>query len=210
MLRSPGVLWNIATDGNQQTAHAIVEPSKGDVVLELRCGTEEIGPSEVPELERRATSEAYWSDWAKTLELPKLKPDLMKRSALTLRGLVHADSGSIHGRRHNIPCRRRSAEVRNWDYRYCWLRDAALTATALVSVGSTDEAENYLDWVHRVLETLPGPERLHPLYNALRDLATARGRHRFTSRIRRFPGRSASETPRISRFNWTCSARSSN
>lgn len=33
-----------------------------------------------------------------------------------------------------------------------------------MSVGSTDEAENYLDWVHRVLETLPGPERLHPLY----------------------------------------------
>lgn len=110
MLRSPpGVLWNIATDGNQQTAHAIVEPSKGDVVLELRCGTEEIGPSDVPELERRATSEAYWSDWAKTLELPKLKPDLMKRSALTLRGLVHADSGSIMLPRRR-PCRKRSAE----------------------------------------------------------------------------------------------------
>ncbi|ANQ71891.1 MULTISPECIES: trehalose-phosphatase [Rhodococcus] len=163
VLRSPGVLWNIATDGNQQTAHAIVEPSKGDVVLELRCGTEEIGPSDVPELERRATSEAYWSDWAKTLELPKLKPDLMKRSALTLRGLVHADSGSIMAAATtSLP--EEIGGVRNWDYRYCWLRDAALTATALVSVGSTDEAENYLDWVHRVLETLPGPERLHPLY----------------------------------------------
>lgn len=207
MLRSPGVLWNIATDGNQQTAHAIVEPSKGDVVLELRCGTEELGPSEVPELERRATSEAYWSDWAKTLELPKLKPDLMKRSALTLRGLVHADSGSIMAAATtSLP--EEIGGVRNWDYRYCWLRDAALTATALVSVGSTDEAENYLDWVHRVLETLPGPERLHPLYTlygtSLPPEAVIDSLPGYV-----YPGRSASETPRISRFNWTCSARSS-
>ncbi|OYD67939.1 trehalose-phosphatase [Rhodococcus sp. OK302] len=163
VLRSPGVQWNIATDGNQQTAHAIVEPSKGDVILELRCGTDDIGPSEVLEMDRRATSESYWSDWAKTLDLPKLKPDLMKRSALTLRGLVHADSGSIMAAATtSLP--EEIGGVRNWDYRYCWLRDAALTATALVSVGSTAEAENYLDWVHRVLETLPGPERLHPLY----------------------------------------------
>ena len=54
--------------------------------------------------------------------------------------------------------------VRNWDYRYCWLRDAALTASALVNVGSTVEAENYLSWIHGVLQSVPGPERLHPLY----------------------------------------------
>lgn len=39
-----------------------------------------------------------------------------------------------------------------------------MTASALVSVGSLGEAEAFLDWVHGVLETLPGPERLHPLY----------------------------------------------
>src|SRR5699024_11531582 len=54
--------------------------------------------------------------------------------------------------------------VRNWDYRYCWLRDAALTAAALVAVGSLAEATAYLDWLHRVLDQLPGPERLNPLY----------------------------------------------
>ena len=54
--------------------------------------------------------------------------------------------------------------VRNWDYRYCWIRDAALTASALVSLGSTDEAEGYLNWLHGVIETMHGPERLHPLY----------------------------------------------
>ena len=163
VLRSPGVQWNVTSDGNQQTAHAVVDPSGGDVVLELRCGTEELGPSETPEEERRALAESYWSDWAKSLTLPTLKPDLMKRSALTLRGLVHVDSGAIMAAATtSLP--EEIGGVRNWDYRYCWLRDAALTASALVSLGSLSEAEGYLDWVHDVLETLPGPERLHPLY----------------------------------------------
>ncbi|NLG55548.1 MAG: trehalose-phosphatase [Rhodococcus sp.] len=163
VLRSPGVQWNITTDGNQQTAHATVEPAQGDIVLELRCGTDDLNPSQVPEAERRSAAEDYWSQWASGLELPALKPDLMKRSALTLKGLVHADSGSIMAAATtSLP--EEIGGVRNWDYRYCWLRDAALTASALVSLGSLGEAEDYLDWVHEVLETLPGPERLHPLY----------------------------------------------
>ncbi|QNG17410.1 trehalose-phosphatase [Rhodococcus triatomae] len=163
VLRSPGVKWNITTDGTQQTAHATVEPAYGDIVLELRCGTEDLGPSTVPEEERRAAAESYWSEWVSGLDLPALKPDLMKRSALTLKGLVHADSGSIMAAATtSLP--EEIGGVRNWDYRYCWLRDAALTASALVSLGSLGEAEHYLDWVHDVLETLPGPERLHPLY----------------------------------------------
>lgn len=163
VLRSPGVQWNIVSDGNQQTAHAVVDPSNGPVILELRCGTDDLGPSATPETDRRAQSESYWSDWAKQLTLPALKPDLMKRSALTLRGLVHVDSGSIlASATTSLP--EEIGGVRNWDYRYCWLRDAALTASALVSLGSLEEAEGFLDWVHDVLETLPGPERLHPLY----------------------------------------------
>ncbi|MBQ1084699.1 glycoside hydrolase family 15 protein, partial [Nocardiopsis sp. B62] len=53
----------------------------------------------------------------------------------------------------------------NWDYRYCWLRDGALTVQALVTLGSTTEAEAFLDWVHRVVDSLPSPELLRPLYS---------------------------------------------
>ncbi|WP_305093781.1 trehalose-phosphatase [Prescottella sp. R16] len=163
VLRSPGVHWDITTDGTQQTAFAVVDPSQGPVILELRCGTEDLGPSQISEPERRELAESYWRDWVTTLDLPPLKPDLMKRSALTLRGLVHAPSGSIlAAATTSLP--EEIGGVRNWDYRYCWLRDAALTASALVSLGSLGEAEAYLEWVHRVLETLHGPERLHPLY----------------------------------------------
>ncbi|MFC9788236.1 trehalose-phosphatase [Rhodococcus sp. NPDC127528] len=163
VLRSPGVHWEISSDGVQQTASAVVDPSEGPVLLELRCGSSELGPSEIPEPERRAESESYWRDWAESLELPTRKRGLMKRSALTLRGLVHADSGSIlAAATTSLP--EEIGGVRNWDYRYCWLRDAALTASALVALGSLGEAEAFLTWVHGVLETLPGPERLHPLY----------------------------------------------
>jgi GH15 family glucan-1,4-alpha-glucosidase len=55
--------------------------------------------------------------------------------------------------------------VRNWDYRYCWIRDASLTAGALVRLGSTDEAMNLLDWLLRVIDASDvGPSRLSPLY----------------------------------------------
>lgn len=163
VLRSPGVTWEVLDDGVHQSARAVVDPSAGRVVLELRCGTWDLAPSTVDEAERRVIAEKYWTEWADTLELPQRKTGLMKRSALTLRGLVHAPSGSIMAAATtSLP--EEIGGVRNWDYRYCWLRDAALTASSLVSLGSLQEAEEYLAWVHQVLETLPGPERLHPLY----------------------------------------------
>jgi trehalose 6-phosphate phosphatase len=88
---------------------------------------------------------------------------LVGRSALTLRALCHADTGAIMAAATtSLP--EQIGGIRNWDYRHCWLRDAALTALALVSLGSTAEALAYLGWVHQILAGLPGPERLHPVY----------------------------------------------
>ena len=130
---------------------------------ELRCGTEDLSESPVDDDSRRERAESYWRDWAATLTLPELNQSLMRRSALTLRGLVHADTGAIMAAATtSLP--EEVGGVRNWDYRYCWIRDAAMTAASLVSLGSTDEAEGYLNWLHSVIETMHGPERLHPLY----------------------------------------------
>jgi trehalose 6-phosphate phosphatase len=133
VLRSPGVEWEIVPDGIHQTARAVVDPSDGPVVMELRCGTEDLTESPVDDASRRARAESYWSDWVSTLELPSLKPELMKRSALTLRGLVHADTGAIM---------------------------AAATTSLPEEIGGV----RYLNWLHGVIETMHGPERLHPLY----------------------------------------------
>lgn len=163
VLRSPGVEWSINDD--KDTASAVVHPTPEEpVVLELRCGATDLSASPVPEVQRRALTGAYWSDWAATLKLPSVEPELVRRSALTLRGLVNRDTGGVlAAATTSLP--EEIGGVRNWDYRFCWIRDAAMTVRALVALGSTEEAEGYLRWLHRVLETLPGPELLHPLYS---------------------------------------------
>ncbi|WP_179951605.1 trehalose-phosphatase [Halopolyspora algeriensis] len=165
VLYSPGVQWDISSDGMHESASAVVEISEDSpVVLELRCGTEEIGPREETETQRRSNANRYWSEWLGTLTLPEVAPDLVARSALTLRGLCNADTGGIMAAgTTSLP--EEIGGVRNWDYRYCWLRDGAMSARALVSLGSTTEAEAFMDWLHKVMENLPGPERLHPLYS---------------------------------------------
>lgn len=163
VLRSPGVRWEIVADGSHETATAVVDPSNGPIVLELRCGTEDLSVSPVDENDRRGRAERYWRDWVDTLTLPAPNGGLMKRSALTLRGLAQAESGAIMAAgTTSLP--EEVGGVRNWDYRYCWIRDAALTASALVTLGSTGEAEGFLDWLHAVIDRMHGPERLHPLY----------------------------------------------
>ncbi|GAB1514820.1 trehalose-phosphatase [Actinophytocola sp. KF-1] len=163
-LRAPGVTWEITSDGMHDTARAVVTPTADTpIVLELRCGTNDLDPHDVPEEERRARAAAYWSEWLDGLTLPPVEKDLVARSALTLRGLCHSETGAIMAAATtSLP--EEIGGIRNWDYRYCWLRDGAMTAKALVSVGSTAEAEKFLGWLHGVLATLPGPELLHPLY----------------------------------------------
>ncbi|MDQ0378805.1 trehalose-phosphatase [Amycolatopsis thermophila] len=164
VLRSPGVAWEITSDGLHDTATALVQPAQdAPVVLELRCGTTDLTAHELSEADRRARAGAYWSDWATTLKLPNVEPELVARSALTLRGLCNADTGAVlAAATTSLP--EEIGGVRNWDYRYCWIRDAAFTVRELVGLGSVTEAEGYLRWLHGVLSTLAGPERLHPLY----------------------------------------------
>jgi trehalose 6-phosphate phosphatase len=163
VLRAPGVDWEIATDGTLPTARAILDPDGGEVLLELRCGTDDLGPSQIEESERRRRASVWWSAWLATLRLPGVQRELVARSALTLRALCHSETGAIlAAATTSLP--EEIGGVRNWDYRFCWLRDAAMTARTLVALGSAGEAEAFLCWLHRVLKTVSGPERLHPLY----------------------------------------------
>jgi trehalose-phosphatase len=164
VLRSPGVAWQIVDDDPQQSARAVVQPEPDrPVVLELRCGTADLAAHAIPEDRRRTLSGAYWSRWLAGLSLPSVQTALVGRSALTLRALCDSDTGAIMAAATtSLP--EQVGGVRNWDYRYCWLRDGAMTAHALVKLGSTDEAVAFLRWVHTVLDGLPGPERLRPVY----------------------------------------------
>lgn len=164
VLRAPGVRWEITSDGLHDTATALIEPTPDrPVVLELRCGTTDLGPHELTEAERRSRAGTHWSEWATTLKLPPVESELVARSALTLRGLADSDTGGVMAAATtSLP--EEIGGVRNWDYRYCWIRDGAMTVRELVELGSLEEAEGFLRWLHGVLSTLAGPERLHPLY----------------------------------------------
>jgi trehalose-phosphatase len=164
VLRSPGTDWEIVPDGGHESARAVIQPGPDrQVVLELRGGTDDASAHPLTEPRRRALAEGHWSQWLAGLSLPAVETALVGRSALTLRALCHADTGGIMAAATtSLP--EEIGGVRNWDYRYCWLRDAALTAQALVSLGSAAEATAFLGWLHRVLAGLPGPERLRPVY----------------------------------------------
>ncbi|GAA1794349.1 trehalose-phosphatase [Planosporangium flavigriseum] len=165
-LYSPGVDWDIVTDSGNEVGRAFVDLSAmgGSAVLELRLGTADVEAHPVDADKRRTLAEEQSRDWAMSLRLPVRARDAVLRSALTLRGLCHEPTGAIlAAATASLP--EEIGGVRNWDYRYCWLRDAAMSARVLVDLGSTEEADRLLNWTMRVVESTGGhPERLHPLY----------------------------------------------
>jgi GH15 family glucan-1,4-alpha-glucosidase len=163
-LRAPGVTWDLVDDGLHQMARGVVELGSEPIVLELRCGTAGLRADGKGEAARREETARFWSNWAGRLADCSLEATLVKRSALTLKALCYGPTGAIvAAATTSLP--EHIGGVRNWDYRYCWLRDAAMSAAALVRLGSQDEAMEFLDWVLAVLDERDDPERLNPLYN---------------------------------------------
>ncbi len=164
VLRAPEVSWEIVQDGIHQTACGRITLDGGSVALELRSGTGTLRVDARSEADRREDTERFWRSWAERLEVPHLERELVTRSAITLKGLCHGPTGAIlAAATTSLP--EHLGGVRNWDYRYCWLRDGALSASALANLNSHAEGMAYLDWVLGILETRSDPERLAPLYN---------------------------------------------
>ncbi|YCH19511.1 DUF5911 domain-containing protein [Arthrobacter sp. D1-29] len=165
ILHAPGVSFTVTTDNRHATATAEADLRHGPVVLNLRCGeTEAFVLDTAGEPVRRAEVAAASLAWVRKLNLPTIKPSLVKRSALALRAMVHEPTGGVLAApTTSLP--EGIGGIRNWDYRYCWLRDGSMTVKALVDLGSTAEAEGFLRWLGRILDQAPGPEWLHPLYS---------------------------------------------
>lgn len=163
VLYSPGVRWTITPDGPHETAVAQVDPRSGPIVLELRAGSGNTRPHPTPEPARRSATVRAWSAWAESLTLPRIATDHVRRSALLLRALVHGPSGSIAAAATtSLP--EHLGGCRNWDYRACWPRDAAMAAASLVRLGNTGVAMRLLDWLVRVVDRCESPDRLRPIY----------------------------------------------
>jgi GH15 family glucan-1,4-alpha-glucosidase len=174
-LLAPGVRWEIREESSgHQTATAIVDPSDGDILLEFRYGAHEGGLmlDEHSEALLRSATEKSWTTWLAGLTLPGIRPQAEVRAALTLRALSHSPTGGIlAAATTSLP--ERLGGIRNWDYRYCWIRDAALTARELVALGSMEEGEALVQWLIDIDATLDGAESMRPLYRLDRTPAGA-------------------------------------
>lgn len=106
-----------------------------------------------PEHALRDTEE-FWTGWAEQFRSQAKWRDAIVRSLITLKGLTYAPTGGlVAALTTSLP--EQIGGVRNWDYRYCWLRDAALILLVLMRAGYREEATSWRQWLLRAIAGSP-------------------------------------------------------
>ena len=95
-----------------------------------------------------AATEAFWTEWTARNQSRGEWSEAVTRSLITLKALTYAPTGGIVAApTTSLP--EKIGGTRNWDYRFCWLRDATLTLLALMNAGHYEEAQAWRDWLLR-------------------------------------------------------------
>ena len=106
-----------------------------------------------PERALRET-EKYWGEWSNRCAPAGRWTEAVKRSLTVLKGLTYLPTGGIVAApTTSLP--EQAGGVRNWDYRYCWLRDATFTLLAFGTAGYYEEARDWRDWLVRAVAGRP-------------------------------------------------------
>jgi GH15 family glucan-1,4-alpha-glucosidase len=141
------------------------------VAFSLSCCNQ--GPTVIPEVQltgwnRMCDTIDYWTTWISKCRYSGKYSEHVKRSALVLKLLSHAPSGSIIAApTTSIP--EKIGGTRNWDYRYCWLRDASFTVRVLLKLEYKDEARAYMNWIlHATQLTRPKLQVVYTTYGHAR------------------------------------------
>ncbi len=119
--------------------------------------------SEVRRLE--AMTQKYWQHWVRSLATPFEWQEEVIRCAITLKLCQHEETGAIVAAlTTSIP--EAPGSQRNWDYRYCWIRDSYYTVQALNRLGALDVLEKYLAYLRNIVDNAQGGQ-IQPLYSVM-------------------------------------------
>jgi len=169
-----GTYWlrsSISMTIEENRAHAEITVQQGEK-LQFSFSYAEESPAVLPALGQRIedalrSSVAWWEQWVARSSYQGPYRDAVTRSALVLKLLAYAPSGAlIAAPTTSLP--ERIGDGLNWDYRYCWLRDASLTVRALLGLGYKEEAEGFLTWLlHATRLTQPELRILYTVFGQL-------------------------------------------
>jgi GH15 family glucan-1,4-alpha-glucosidase len=158
VLRTP-----VETHGKDLTTVAEFEVQAGETVpFVLTYGPSHLDPPEPidPDAALKET-EAFWQDWCSRAQPDGDYHGLVMRSLITLKALTFAPTGGIVAApTTSLP--EKLGGARNWDYRFCWLRDATFTLLALLNSGYTAEASAWHSWLLRA--AAGAPDRMQIMY----------------------------------------------
>jgi len=151
VLRTP-----VETRGEDMTTVADFEVGAGEIIpFVLTYGPSHLSvPKAInPALALRQT-EDFWNDWCSRNNYEGEHRDLVMRSLITLKALTYAPTGGIVAApTTSLP--EKLGGMRNWDYRFCWLRDATFTLLALMNSGYTEESSAWHNWLLRAAAGAP-------------------------------------------------------
>ncbi|MBY0371677.1 glycoside hydrolase family 15 protein, partial [bacterium] len=149
------VLWSSASLPTGQALHA-------PLFLCLEWNPNAFPTPQALVTERERTSD-YWNTWVKHCSIPTLYQQQTIRSALALKLHCFEETGAILAAlTTSLP--EEAGATRNWDYRFCWLRDAYFSLSALRNLGHFEEMEAFVEFVVRLSESPENEGRLRPVY----------------------------------------------
>ncbi len=127
--------------------------------------------SEVRQMEEQTRK--YWQLWVRGLATPLEWQDEVIRCAITLKLCQHEETGAIVAAlTTSIP--EAPGSERNWDYRYCWIRDSYYTVQALNRLGALDVLEKYLSYLRNIIDDSRGGQ-IQPLYSVMGEAQLTEG-----------------------------------
>jgi GH15 family glucan-1,4-alpha-glucosidase len=168
--KSPGGPGLLAICGQDMTVLRTPVESRGEdltTVADFEVGEGETvpfvltyGPSHLPVPEpidppqALQDTEDFWTEWCSRCSYEGVSRDLVLRSLITLKALTYGPTGGIVAApTTSLP--EKLGGARNWDYRFCWLRDATFTLLALMNSGYTEEAAAWHNWLLRAVAGAP-------------------------------------------------------